>query len=300
MQLHYSRQADDALAQTAAEINTGIEDLHGDVAHLSIFSFPTMSNGKRDGIDAIFSLGSILAIREPTYIMMIDGPGAMIEVDTPSDVIFIEESSPLIQDTPWPIASSGVEFPILPSSMSGWKARGADEFQASRWLSAADCFTRALNYEPESQVLLLNRAETYLRLGWFRSALYDVEQAKRSGAFSDTVLEQKALVRGMKANYGLQRYARVAELAKTFPADATCTEWFMKATQRMKEENTGEFDWCMLFKETQRDRARPDVADYRGPVEVRTPSNGTGIRGMFTTRDVKAGELLVSARFTAF
>lgn len=271
----------------------GVDDPNGHVAHVSLCNYPTLFNASLSEMDAILAVGTVLAIREPTYKMTATGKGTTIKIDSPSDVVFFEDEVDILRDVKWASASALYNSLPLPSSMIAWKAKGAEEFRAGRWLSAAICYTRALKFDPESQVLLLNRAEIYLRLGWFNSSLSDVDKATKHGAISDAALARKALFRAVKANYYLRRYARVVDLAKTAPMHAECTEWGEKAKQRIKEESTGDYDWCSLFKAAQKPCARPDVADFHGCVEVREGTTTPGQRGVFTTRDVKLGELLV-------
>ncbi len=61
----------------------------------------------------------------------------------------------------------------------------------------------------------------------------------------------------------------------------------------MEEQRTGNYDWIKLFRDSQTDLYSPDIADFTGPIEVRAGLNG--LRGTYATRDVKAGELLVSS-----
>ncbi len=61
----------------------------------------------------------------------------------------------------------------------------------------------------------------------------------------------------------------------------------------MEEQSTGNYDWIKLFKDDSRSgQHSPDIADFTGPIEVKAGQNG--LRGTFVTRDVKAGDLLVS------
>lgn len=146
-------------------------------------------------------------------------------------------------------------------------------------------------------MLRLNRAETYLRLEWYYSALCDVEAVLQQGPITDEKLNRKAAFREMKANYGLERYVRVVEIAKDHQ-DGDIKSWAAKARKRIAEQTSGNYDWFNLFKDTEASSSRPDVANYVGPVEVKDREESPGVRGVFTTRDVKVGELLVSNCFS--
>ena len=69
-----------------------------------------------------------------------------------------------------------------------------------------------------------------------------------------------------------------------------------KAIQRIRERDTGSYDWpAMCYALLDPTSQCLDIASYRGPVEVKVPKDGP--RGVFVTRNVKAGELLVSDCF---
>ena len=144
----------------------GVEDPQGNPARLSIYNYPTLFDATTDDLDALFPLGSVLLIREPTYKLALTTKTATMRVDSPSDVIFLDKDDPILNEVQWRLGCSIYNTPELPTSADTWRARGGTEFKAQRWLAAAVCYTRALKLDQDSQVLRLNRAETYLRLGW--------------------------------------------------------------------------------------------------------------------------------------
>lgn len=274
-------------------ITLGIEDRYGTPARLSIYNYPTLFDSSLNDLDAIFPLGAILLIREPTYKMDSDGKAAIIHVISPSDVYILQPDDPLLAGVNWRSSLSPLVGPTFPETADEWRVRGAAEFKAKRWISSAVCYTHGMKLDPASVVLRLNRAETYLRLGWHYSALCDVEAATREGPIADDILTRKARLRAIKSNYGLEQYTRVVEIAEEHQEDKDVTVWLEKAKRRIAEQTSGNYDWLKLFKEGGAYH-RPDVANYVGPVEVREREGAPDVRGLFTTRDVKAGELLVS------
>lgn len=106
-------------------------------------------------------------------------------------------------------------------------------------------------------------------------------------------LRRKAVFRAAKASYHLGQYEKTIELASSRLDDPECRSWKVKAEERIRERDTGIYDWCSLFNQAQEASAHIDVADFVGPIEVRRGKKG-GIRGTFATRDIKIGELLVS------
>jgi hypothetical protein len=66
-----------------------------------------------------------------------------------------------------------------------------------------------------------------------------------------------------------------------------------KCRLRIQEREKGSYDWIQLFRQGSMPSARPDVADYLGPVKVSNLEHRGGGRGIIATRDIKPGELLV-------
>ncbi len=175
---------------------------------------------------------------------------------------------------------------------------GLKSFKEKRWLSCVIAFSNCIKLEYDIQLSRLNRSEAYLRLGWHNSAFHDSKDALDTGTLSDD-LKKKAVVRLIKAQYAMNRYSAVLETAKALPNDAGVVEWTTKVSRRMEELATGNYEWEMLYGEAGRNPiCSPDIADFTGPVEVKTGDNG--LRGTFVTRDVKVGELLVSLFLLCF
>jgi Arc/MetJ-type ribon-helix-helix transcriptional regulator len=157
-----------------------------------------------------------------------------------------------------------------------------------------DSYTQALTCSPteaEVRTLKLNRAIAYLQIGLHNAALLDVDSAPPSDALVD-----KALIRKANALYGLGRYQDCCEvlnvLIQDFPDNKTGRDTLSRAMRRIKEQESGKYD----FKQMPADAARLkpphlDYATYIGPVTVK--STETMGRGLFTTKDVKVGDLLL-------
>lgn len=258
---------------------------------LSFYNYPTSFLSKVDVMRPIFPKGSVWAIREPTYKFALNNDNAMIRVDSPSDILPVAFDDEILRDIRW----SNGPIPRIhcpPPSVEQCRLNGAREFRAQKWLAAAVCYTDGLKLDEDSVIMRLNRSEAYIRLGWFNSALHDAERAIETG-IEDASLMRKAIFRAAKSCYYLTDYERSIGYVDRLPEDKDCAEWKTKAKLRIRERHTGRYDWCALFRESQEVCPRPDVADFYGPVEVQVGGD-YGIRGLFATRDVKVGELLVS------
>lgn len=141
----------------------------------------------------------------------------------------------------------------------------------------------------DEQLALLNRSLTNLRLGRPASALSDAVKANKNGP------SEKALFREASALYQLGRFddclSRLETLKSDFPSSEAATPMLGRAKTRVHEQQTGEYDFRAMYRQALITPPIIDCATYMKPVEVRE-SPGRG-RGLFTTRKVAAGELLV-------
>ena len=67
-------------------------------------------------------------------------------------------------------------------------------------------------------------------------------------------------------------------------------------TRRIVEQEQGIYDWDYMWKEARKGITDSDHADYVGPIEVRSCQNSKCGRGLFVTKDVEPGELLLVER----
>lgn len=155
-------------------------------------------------------------------------------------------------------------------------------------------YTAALLQETtdaEAEVIKRNRALAHLNTRQFDAALTDTN-------FPDFGPEpsEKALFRAAEALYQLQRFEEALHVLETlcdsFPSNTRATEILERARSRCAEQANGDYDFKRL--QTEAKRLRPpqlDHATYIGPVEVRQVANKG--RGLFTTKAVRAGDLLL-------
>lgn len=109
---------------------------------------------------------------------------------------------------------------------------------------------------------------------------------------------QKALFRASRASYGLGSFAKcrsyLSQLERLYPRNEAVTKDIERCDLRLCEE-AGEYDFASMIDEatTKEHSPRLDRATYLGPIEVRKCVIESHGRGLFTTRAVKAGELLL-------
>ena len=278
-------------------VQTVVEDTEGAAYDLSIYNYPTTFDAPPQYADRIFPQDAVLLIREPVFMPSQQGVNPLVRVDSPTDIVVLAPHSALLPGVPF--ATGAQTTPPRPlealSTEQHWRTHGNELFKQAHWFPAAVAYSRGLALKPDSLLLLLNRAEAYLRLGFFSGALHDVLAVLSSGSSGLTpALRGKALLRAARAEYCRRNYAGAKDFFQKHKATGTNNSedaiWIRKCDDRLKESSTGVYNWARLFQECQRE-VKLDVGEYTGPVEVKEiPGRG---RGFVATRDIAPGELLV-------
>ncbi|TDL13312.1 hypothetical protein BD410DRAFT_903327 [Rickenella mellea] len=243
-------------------------------------------------------MGTILAIREPTYKLSAMNSLPVLLVDSPSDIVFLDSDNSILRRQTWGSATIG-RTPTPHTSAEAWRASGVTHFRAKRWLAAAVCFSNGIKLDPNEFILRLNRSEVYIRMGWYKSAFQDAEKVLLAGNNVDDVYLRKAVFRAAKSLYHLGEYNMAIDMANRRQRDDECQTWYTKASDRLHEQLSGEYDWNSLFQQSQASFEQVEMAEFTGPVQVRDVNGVGGGRGIFVNRDVKAGELLMVSKAIA-
>ena len=137
----------------------------------------------------------------------------------------------------------------------------------------------------------LNRALAYLKDEYFDAALADT-----SCLASSSDAPEKALYRAGQALYQLGRFSECQNiltlLCKKYPNNADAAKELTRVRCRLGEQKNGTYDFKAIYEEAS--KLRPphlDHATFIGPVTIKA-SKGRG-RGLFTTKTVKAGDLVL-------
>lgn len=140
-------------------------------------------------------------------------------------------------------------------------------------------------------MIRLNRALAHLKEGGFDAALRDTQYP----SFQANTPE-KALYRASQALYGLGRFLECQEnlkqLGNCFQGNADAVKMRERVHQRLNEQQHCRYDFKLMYNELSQQRPpHLDHATFVGPV-ITKPSQGRG-RGLFTTKALKAGELIM-------
>jgi hypothetical protein len=131
---------------------------------------------------------------------------------------------------------------------------------------------------------------------------YDAALEDASSACAEPKPPEKALYRAGMALYHLGRYgeclARREQLLREYPHTETDDAHMQCVRQRLHEQTSGGYDFPKMYDDVRMGKRHLDIATFVGPVVVKS-SPGRG-RGLFTTRPVKAGELLLCEKAFAY
>ena len=147
-------------------------------------------------------------------------------------------------------------------------------------------------------VLLLARGAARLSLQAYDAALADARVALTFPPADKPLnsLHESALLLAAKAEYGLRRfresYGWVQKLITFYPRNDEGLDMVKQCIRRIVEQEKGIYNWDSMLKEAKSGKTDSDHADYVGPIEVRVCED-SGERGLFVTRDVEPGELLL-------
>ncbi|KDQ08785.1 hypothetical protein BOTBODRAFT_191546 [Botryobasidium botryosum FD-172 SS1] len=279
-----------------------VEDPAGDVQNMIVFNYPGTRRTKIHALQAIFPVGSVLAIREPLLVPLKSDNATLIRVYSPSDITFVRSGDRILADVTWAYPAPAPA--VIPRTADEWDELGGSHFETGRFLASAATYTSALELHPSEPFLQLQRGRAYHVLEYLSAALADATAVMRQRGISDHTRSKAFYLAGC-AEYGLSHYdtailqfKKALYLSPLMPIDQFKL-WDERCRGRVRETR-GDYDWEAMFKDAQVPGKRIDVAEFVGPMEVQQMPYRGGGRGVVATRDIKAGELiLVSKAFAA-
>jgi len=147
----------------------------------------------------------------------------------------------------------------------------------------------------DAVTLLLNRCHARIQSQHYDAALADATVVLEMSQHNPP---EKALFRAARALYGLQRWREclsyLNQLISLYPSNKFAEQDIARCQNRLREE-AGDYDLASLLAEAITKSPSPDMdrATYVGPIEVRDCAIKSHGRGIFTTRALKAGDLLL-------
>ncbi|KAI1736481.1 hypothetical protein F4680DRAFT_461167 [Xylaria scruposa] len=234
----------------------------------------------------------VLMVKEPFFKAAVDGSYS-IRVDHVSDVMFLRDTDPRIPSK-WKAQSHNTETSTI------IRGQGNVAVKKKQWAEAEKLYSsaiRAAKTLEEKQLAWLNRSLANLQLHRPEKALADALAVADAGR-----LAEKKLFREARALYELARFTESLEkwlmLAESYPQNADARTELLRAEKRIHEEQTGQYDFASMYEQAKSTPPIIDCATFKGPVAVRE-APGRGI-GLFTTKPVKAGDLLICEKAFAY
>ncbi|KAF5661804.1 TPR domain-containing protein, partial [Fusarium heterosporum] len=234
----------------------------------------------------ILSPNMICILKEPFFKCATDGSYSL-RVDHPSDIIWLDGADDRIPSHWTP------SMVISDENSTDIRKKGNDAVKAKKWAKALRLYSSAIragqNLE-ERQLAFLNRSFANLNMGRPKQALLDAEKAT-----DPAMPSEKSLFRKARALYELGDYQQSLEvlekLTQSFPENKAASSEKDRLNERLNEQRTGEYNFKQMYKQAEKTPPLIDCATFSAPVEIRK-SPGRG-KGLFTTKAVSAGELLL-------
>ncbi|OAR02140.1 hypothetical protein LLEC1_07556 [Akanthomyces lecanii] len=228
--------------------------------------------------------GMVLLLKEPYFKQTADG-AYVLRVDHVSDLIWLHGDDERI-----PFAWMPRIFE-LDSSES--RLEGNSHFNKNEWGSALEQYTHAIKCSEtllDAQISYINCSLVNLRLG------------RPTAAFNDAVATnsklqptEKGLFREAVCLYHLQRFdeclSKFQKLRVSYPNNKEVQVEIAKTIARLRECNDGIYNWEDMQHQAKKGDRLIDCGTFSKNVEIRQ-SPGKG-RGLFTTKSVVAGDLLI-------
>ena len=272
---------------TGPSVSVFFEDDTGATVSLYLYNF--LPPGTRLAqAQQCFPMGTRLGVKEP-YLKMSNDGYLNLRVDNPCNVVVQRAESTSLQT-----AAGG-----QPLTAAELKAQGNSRFAVQDFSGALAAYSAALALaDADAQpALLSNRAAAHLGLGNNQAALVDADACLRLAPAPD--LARKVRYRRGKALALLHRFDEALEVLSALvddsarsdaPTDAALVQLHTSVSVA-SAQTRGTFDF-LTFPFDAADQSL--VGDFIGPLEVRDA--GTKGRGLFTSRAVAAGELLLAER----
>ncbi|SCV72082.1 BQ2448_4776 [Microbotryum intermedium] len=261
----------------AFEDRSGIADM----LHVSDWPLGPITAGTELGI--IFPLGQVIGVKIASRLIM--PISAFLFCPSPTDMVMLEPSHPLVRGATWTAAPPGP----VPSLDEDYKALGNAAFARKQWRGAIKLYSTGIDLDALKVIELVEKApksqlesdpdaiKDWLEKAWCRRA----------------VAEERA------CNLELARvsYRKVKSFGRTLKAEAE--QSIARVELMLKQSRTGEhYPWLELYERSLRtdEDPRMPAGSYIGPIRVVDKLDGRGVRGTIATRDIQVGVLVLAEK----
>ncbi|KAG9228500.1 hypothetical protein BJ875DRAFT_526591 [Amylocarpus encephaloides] len=234
---------------------------------------------------------STVAIKEP-YVQLNENSDYVIRVDHPSDIAVLRGDDPAVSMIMQFVAEKKDIKPVE------WRSEGDRAFLEGKYSSAIECYTQAIDASlPLEETIFTQDAYRKRAFANLLAHRYQAAKVDSLSACSGTALDAKAYFTAGRACYSLRSYSESKSyLEKSLelePTDIKARKELNRILIRLDEQENGNYDFAQMIRE-QESKIWLDHADFTANVEVgMTEKSG---RGLFTTKDIAAGEILMSEK----
>ncbi|EWC44945.1 hypothetical protein DRE_01004 [Drechslerella stenobrocha 248] len=267
-------------------VNVVVEGCDGRHTQMQVYNLPRWKTYTQ-----MFLKGQVVLVKEPFYKVSSTGIPSL-RVDHFSDMVFLEGGDNLMPGA-WSVGAGAMSAAACEGLGNLAMTQGIMQMnEAIRW------YTKGLQRGPDAALkvsLLLNRCMARLYREEFELAVRDCD-----GALAIDEHNEKALFRKSRALYFLGDFKRsgnaLMRILKRNPTSVEAKQELVVMRKRVMEELTGNYNFTAMVKLARENQSALsyDFADYTVPVQVGA-SKVSG-RGLFTKKDVKAGDLLCCCR----
>ncbi|KAL2165987.1 hypothetical protein VTG60DRAFT_3477 [Thermothelomyces hinnuleus] len=266
------------------------EDEFGNAVRLAIYNQPDSSilSGAPEGC--------VVAVKEPYYRNNGAPDDFIVCVDHPSDVVLLRFADPII---PEPLRLG----PLLKTAEE-WRNAGDRAFIEKDFPTSVFCYSEALQVSEDEgfrQAVYAKRANINLILGRYDAAKADA-LASRTGT---SARDWRAYYNAGRAAYGLCEYreseellSRALEMTEPGSQNEKVSRELERCRARLREEATGEYDFAAMRASLGPRSVHMDRGSFLVNTRVGESARHGGGRGLFATRDLAAGELVMVEKAT--
>ncbi|KAJ7536322.1 hypothetical protein O6H91_12G064600 [Diphasiastrum complanatum] len=282
-----------------------LEDDRGKAVRLLVYN-AAVSSSSAQAVRRLFPKDRAVAVKEPYLKRCVDGSIA-VRVDNPANIVTAPAA---------PAPAAGTTH----AGFDALRAEGNKRFASQDWLGAIELYskcidaaTNSLHSSSSSSVkqdaskasvtTYSNRAEAWLRLHKFEKALADANKALELGLDSAPSL-LKSFHRKARALCSLQQHKQSCECLEValqqFPGQEEIRDSLDKCRIHMRQSEYGEYQSVnFLLDDSNKPASIPNYSDYVGAVEIRMADQSMRGRGLFATKDVQMGSLLLVSNAVA-
>ncbi|OHE96049.1 hypothetical protein CORC01_08586 [Colletotrichum orchidophilum] len=264
------------------------EDEEGTAVLLQLYNQPDQTVMQADDV---LPEGSVCLIKDPFFKVTTDGKYSL-RVDHVGDITLLPEGDERIP-AQWRNLKTG-------GSSEEIRQQGNAAVGQRNWGKAEILYSKALASAATLEqkcAALLNRSLANLRLHRPENALDDAAKSQENGNPTE-----KGLFREAKAHYALEQFSlcceKLRQVVSLNPDNRDAKRELERTLSRISEQDQGIYQWRQMHNQAKATPPVIDCATYTGPVEVRhSPGRG---RGLFTSKAVKAGDLLLCEKAFAY